>query len=147
MSFTIAQDDNVGSLQAVSLLPAYAFTSLNPVTFATGFTAWDDIDFLDEAAQLTDESADTDNGMQFTYNLIFTFNKKRADLLASLAPYLGTIAIAKVTDQNGLTQIIGTLQSPITFKQNADSGKLTTDMNNVLITGAVVQDVAAIVVS
>lgn len=144
MSFTIAQDDNVASLSALSLAPAYAFTSLNPVTFVAGYD-WTDIDFLEESAQLTDESADSDNGVQFTYNLSFAFNKKRPDLIASAAPYLGTVAIAKVTDNNGFTQIIGTLQSPITFKQNNDSGKVYSDMNNVLLTGVVVQDIAAII--
>ena len=146
MTFTIAQNDNVASLSALKLAPAYAFTSLNPVTFVAGYD-WDVIDFLEESAQLTDESADTDNGLQFTYNLIFAFNKKRADLLASAAPYLGTVGIAMVTDMNGLTQIIGTLQSPITLKQNGDTGKVMGDMNNVLYTALVVQDVAAIIVS
>jgi hypothetical protein len=145
MSFTIAQDENVASLSVVKLAQAYNITSLLPLVQFVEGAGWDTIDFLEEYAQLTDETAESDNGLQYTYNLIFSFNKKRSDLLASLAPYLGTGAIALVTDNNGLTQIIGNLQSPITFKQNNDSGLKFGDMNNVAITGAVITDTAAII--
>lgn len=147
MSFSIAQDNNAGSIAALWIAPVYTFTALNPVTTFTPGNDWIPIDFLEESAQLTDESAETDNGLQYTYTLILSFNKRNSGLLASIAPYLGTAAIFKIQDTNGLTQIIGNLQSPITLKQNSDTGKAVTDLNSVLITAAVVQDTPAIILA
>ncbi|MDB4919835.1 hypothetical protein [Mucilaginibacter sp.] len=140
MSAQFSEDNNIGGAQRIQLAPAYAFSSLSPgVVFRAGYS-WDDMVFLPENAQLTDESAEGDNGMQYTYNLVFAFNKKDADKIAALRKYLGTVAVALVTDSNGFQQIIGNQQTPITIKQNTDSGKQYTNMNNLLYTGVVVQD-------
>jgi len=147
MSFSIAQDNNVGSVGQLWIAPVYTLTALNPVvTFVDGYD-WNPIDFLEEKAQLTDEVADTDNGLQFTYNLAITFNKKNSGLLNSIYPYLGIAALFKITDMNGFTMIIGNLQTPVTLKQNTDTGQAYIDMNNVLLTAVCVQDQPAIILS
>lgn len=146
-NLSFSEGDNLGGIASLQLAPVYAFTSLSPVvTFRDGYT-WDDALFLPESAQLTDESIETDNGLQYTYTLPVSFNKKNAGLYAGLRKYLGTVAIAKVTDQNGFCQIIGNLQTPLTIKQNADSGKAPVDQNLVTITASAVQDAEAIIVS
>jgi hypothetical protein len=144
MSLVTSQDNNVGSLRSVQLAPAYAFSSLNPLTFNAGY-AWENVDFVDETAQLISASTEVDSGEQHVYTLNFTIYKNNAALQASLNNYKGTIAIAKVTDTNGMAQVVGNLQSPLTRAKNADTGKKYTDPNMVQVTFAVTQDVEALI--
>lgn len=42
---------------------------------------------------------------------------------------LGTSSLFRITDQNGLVQIIGGLDFPVTLTKSSDTGSNPTDMN------------------
>jgi len=123
-----SEDDNVGSVIAISLAMKNWLSSVKPVSFL-GTYGWEAMDFLPESASVQDSSKDSDNGTEYTYNLVFAFNKQNANLYNTFKKYLGMRGIIMFTDGNGLTRIIGTPEYPVTITHTADTGQAFNNLN------------------
>lgn len=63
----------------------------------------------------------------------------------AFAQYIGMVGILKVTDNNGLTRLLGTLKNRVTIKTEGDSGEKAPDENYYKITGTWLSSKPAIV--
>ena len=141
----MSEENNIGSLQAVSLAHKSWFSGFSPVSFFEG-NDWLGMDFLPESASCKDSSTDTVNGPQFSYSLVFAFNRQNKAMYDAFLPYLGMTGIIQFTDNNDLTRIIGTPGNPVTIKQDADTGQQYNSLNFYKITVTWVSCVPAVVV-
>lgn len=130
---SFSEGGNVGGILELFLQHFWYFTSLNPVTFKNG-AGWTAIDFLPESASCKDSAAPVDNGTEYSYNMVFGFNKQSKTLYDAFARYIGQTGILKFTDNNGVTRILGTLKNRVTIKQDGDTGNNPTDANYLKLT-------------
>ena len=146
MNPTISEDINIGSLRAINFALSRQLSSINPVAFI-GTATWMPVDFLPESAGLKDSSKDVPNGTEYTYALTFAFNKQNTGLYDAFKAYIGLpVGIVEITDNNGLTRILGTLKNPAIAKHDADTGQTYPSLNYYKITVAWVSDKAAVVI-
>jgi hypothetical protein len=141
----ISEDDNIGSLREIKLAVAKQLTSINPITFKSGF-GWDDIDFLPESGSNKDDSKDTANGTEYTYSLVFAFNRQNTALFNAFKKYLGQFGVLQFTDNNDFTRIIGTIANPVTITHSADTGQQYSSLNYYKVNVSWLSDVPALVV-
>ncbi|SEM66031.1 hypothetical protein SAMN05192574_101373 [Mucilaginibacter gossypiicola] len=130
MAFAAAfsEDDNIGSLRSISLAMANWLSGFNPVTFYTGYD-WETIDFLPEQTSIKDNTKDSVNGPEYSYSIVFAFNRQNTDLYNLFKKYIGQTGILQTTDNNGLTRIIGTPSNPVTITHDADTGQGYASLN------------------
>jgi hypothetical protein len=130
---SFSEGGSVGGILELYLQHFWHFSSLNPVTFKNG-ADWDEMEFLPESASCKDSASRVDNGTEYSYSLVFGFNKQSENLYNAFARYIGQTGIVKFTDHNGLTRILGTLKNRVTVKQDGDTGNNPTDMNSLKLT-------------
>ena len=144
MTLTFSTDFNIGGISAIQLAPCYGFDPINPVpTLLPGYT-WDDVDALPESAQLTEDQTQTEHGIAYSYGLNFAFNKKNPALATLIRKYHGTVAVALVTDNNGVQCYIGSPWGGLMLHQTTDTGKKYTDQNYVALAFTVAQPFEAL---
>lgn len=144
-TISYSEGGNVGGILNVFMQHFYCFSSLNPLTFKNGY-GWNAMEFLPESAQCKYTVADSDNGPEHTYNLVFSFNKQSEPMYKAFAAYLRRTGIVRYTDMNGLTQILGTLSNRVTIKNDGDTGTAPTNANDFKITITWLNNVPAQVV-
>jgi hypothetical protein len=130
---SFSEGGTVGGILQLFLQQFWNFSSLNPITFKNG-TGWDEMEFLPESASCKDSSTVADNGPEYSYSLVFGFNKQSQPLYDAFARYIGQTGIVMFTDNNGLTRILGTLKNRVTIKQEGDTGNNPTDLNSLKLT-------------
>jgi len=132
-SISFSEGGNVGGILNLFLQHFYCFTSLNPVTFKTGY-GWSEMEFLPESAQCKYTATEADNGTEHNYTLAFSFNKQSEPMYIAFAAYLKRSGILMFTDNNGLTQVLGTLKNRVTVKMEGDTGSTPTNANDFKVT-------------
>ncbi|GAA4327498.1 hypothetical protein GCM10023149_30930 [Mucilaginibacter gynuensis] len=142
---SISEDNNVGSIRELSLAMANWFSAFNPASLYSMY-AWEDMDFLPETASVKDSSKVTANGTEYSYSLVFTFNKQNVALYQVFQKYIGERGVIRFTDNNGLTRIIGTPQKPVTITHDADTGQQYRSLNYYKISASWVNNLPAVVV-
>jgi len=144
-TISYSEGGNIGGIRECYATLYYLLTSLNPITFRAGF-GWDEMEFLPESASIKDTATRTENGIEYNYTVVFTFNKQSYNMYHAFAQYIGTVGILKVTDNNGLTRLLGTLKNRVTIKTEGDTGDAATAVNDYKITATWLNDKPAIVI-
>ncbi|MES2810028.1 MAG: hypothetical protein V4619_15460 [Bacteroidota bacterium] len=141
----ISEGDNLGSLREIYLAVSNWLSGVSPVNFKSG-KVWEAIDFMPEMAGIKDSSKETPNGTEYTYQVVFLFNKQNAALYAAMKKYVEARGIIYCIDNNGLGRILGTPDAPVTFTYDADTGEKYNSMNYYKIVGTWVSSEMAVVV-
>lgn len=125
---SIANETNIGSIAKLELVLITDVESYNPVVLKTG-KAWEEIEMLPESGRFNFSAEDTSNGPLYNYRANFRHPKMDELKTAVLDKYLGIRSIARITDMNGKTYIIGSPGNLCLFVYDGDTGASVTDQN------------------
>ncbi len=122
------EGDNIGGIYSFEIAHVTDLFSSNPIVFKAGKT-WRSINFHPTSGLFKEDESETENGMFYSYAGSFKIHRKSKQTDKDLQHYLGTCSVIKVTDQNGLSQVIGGIDFPVTMTKSSDTGSNPTDMN------------------
>jgi len=128
------QDDNLGGVATLRFAPGYFFSSLNPLTFNTGYD-WISIEVASETVSFTEKASDSVNLTYQDTQISHSLPKIRPEVHAILNKYRGQRCVVECEDNNGYLRRAGVSGLLTLLDQNA-TGQQVSDTNGYGLTFA-----------
>ncbi|QTE38511.1 hypothetical protein J3L18_05385 [Mucilaginibacter gossypii] len=128
------QDDNIGGIATLRFAPGYFFSSLNPLTFNTGYD-WITVEVTTESVSFTEKASDSVNLTYQDTQISYTLPKIRPEVHTILNKYRGQRCIVECEDNNGYLRRAG-ITGLLTLLDQSASGQQAADVNGYGITFA-----------
>lgn len=124
------EGDNIGGVLSFEIAHVNELISSDPIRFKPG-KIWRSINFHPNSGIFKEEENESEHGLFYSYAGSFKIHRKSRETDSLLRYYLGTSSLIRITDQNGLVQVIGGIDFPVTLTKSSDTGSNPTDMNQV----------------
>lgn len=134
--------DLIGSIYKLEAAYHTDFSGFAPAEFLAG-KGWQEIPFPEENGGLRLSVQETDNGPVHSYSGSVFIHRLRPEVQIALLPFLGQVAVLRVTDMNDQVYIIGAPGLPVTLSLDGGTGDQFTARNGCTLHFSVAQNFPA----